>query len=310
MDMDAYYGAAAQLPAAISGALLRIAEKAAQSVTEIRLRSGRAITLSTAGGSLYITNDGALLQAPAHNLLITSHEMLSNCFHAVCGYSVHSFEASISNGFVPLPGGHRAGICGTALTDKNGAFTVKNITSINIRIARASFCRCDARIAALLDKTPVGLLLAGEPGSGKTTVLRGVAAALSEKGRRTAIVDERFEIAPVEQAGFSSAVPQHCDVLSGYPKHVGMQHALRCLAPDVILCDEVGSVDDVAAIRQAANAGVGMVATIHAADAETLLRRPQYTEMVRSGVFGAVAFLKGKAVPGEIAEVVDAAYFV
>ena len=55
---------------------------------------------------------------------------------------------------------------------------------------------------------------------------------------------------------------RHCDVLSGYPKHIGMQHALRALAPDVIVCDEVGAMEDIAAITQAANAGVGLVVTI------------------------------------------------
>lgn len=107
-------------------------------------------------------------------------------------------------------------------------------------------------------RTRVGLLIAGAPGSGKTTLLRAVLAELSAAGRKTAVVDERFEIAPVEQSGFCTRLPQHCDVLSGYPKHIGMQHALRALAPDVIVCDEVGAMEDIAAITQAANAGVGL----------------------------------------------------
>ena len=133
-----------------------------------------------------------------------------------------------------------------------------------------------------------------------------VLAELSAAGRKTAVVDERFEIAPVEQSGFCTRLPQHCDVLSGYPKHIGMQHALRALAPDVIVCDEVGAMEDIAAITQAANAGVGLVVTIHAPDAETLRRRPQYTALLQTGAFRHVAFLKGKETPGRISEVVDA----
>ena len=105
---------------------------------------------------------------------------------------------------------------------------------------------------------------------------------------------------------FCTRLPQHCDVLSGYPKHIGMQHALRALAPDVIVCDEVGAMEDIAAITQAANAGVGLVVTIHAPDAETLRRRPQYTALLQTGAFRHVAFLKGKETPGRISEVVDA----
>ena len=150
------------------------------------------------------------------------------------------------------------------------------------------------------------ILIAGHAGSGKTTLLRAVLAELSAAGRKTAVVDERFEIAPVEQSGFCTRLPQHCDVLSGYPKHIGMQHALRALAPDVIVCDEVGAMEDIAAITQAANAGVGLVVTIHAPDAETLRRRPQYTALLQTGAFRHVAFLKGKETPGRISEVVDA----
>ena len=85
-----------------------------------------------------------------------------------------------------------------------------------------------------------------------------------------------------------------------------MQHALRALAPDVIVCDEVGAMEDIAAITQAANAGVGLVVTIHAPDAETLRRRPQYMALLQTGAFRHVAFLKGKETPGRISEVVDA----
>ena len=66
-------------------------------------------------------------------------------------------------------------------------------------------------------------------------------------------------------------------------------------------------MEDIAAITQAANAGVGLVVTIDGArDAETLRRRPQYTALLQTGAFRHVAFLKGKETPGRISEVVDA----
>lgn len=302
--MDAFYHAAAQLPADVARTLGRIAPDAASAVTEIRLRSGRPVVLSTPEGARFISPAGQLTRQPGPDALFTEHTLLQTCFQAVCGYSVHSFSESIANGFVPMPGGHRAGVCGTAYTDSDGVFALKNITSINLRVARTALCACDARLTPLLCAARVGLIVAGEPGSGKTTLLRAIVARLSRLGRKTAVVDERCEIAPVGAAGFCSPPPVHCDVLSGYPKHTGMQHALRALAPEVLVCDEVGAVEEITAIAQAANAGVGLVVTMHAPDLAALRRRPQYAALLQTGAVSEIAFLRGAVAPGVLSEVV------
>lgn len=302
--MDAFYHAAAQLPADVAQPLRRIVPDAAANVTEIRLRSGRPAVLSTPSGARYVTSGGKLAQQPGPDALFTGHALLQACFQAVCGYSVHSFSESIANGFVTMPGGHRAGVCGTAYTDSDGRFALKNITSINLRIARTALCACDVRLTPLLRAARVGLIIAGEPGSGKTTLLRAILAQLSHLGRKTAVVDERCEIAPVEATGFCSPPPVHCDVLSGYPKHTGMQHALRALAPEVLVCDEVGALEEIDAIAQAANAGVGLVVTMHAPELAALRRRPQYAALLQTGAIFDVALLRGRAAPGVLSEVV------
>lgn len=301
--MDAFYHAAAQLPTDLSRPLRQIDAGQAARVTEIRLRSGRPVALSTPEGPRFLRPDGTLTRQPEAGAVSTPHALLQNCFRAICGYSMHTFSDCIAHGFVPMPGGHRAGVCGTAYVDGEGAFTLKNITSINVRIARAGQCVCDARLLPLLHAPRVGLIVAGEPGSGKTTLLRAVMEELSRAGRKTAVVDERFELAPVEADGFSAVPPLHCDILSGYPRAVGMQHALRALAPDVLLCDEVGTEQDAAAVGLAANAGVGLVVTIHAQRQEGLRRRPQYQALLQTGAFSEVAFLAGRQTPGKIAEV-------
>ena len=302
--MDAFYHAAAQLPAGLAQTLSRIAPDAAAAITELRLRSGRPVALSMPEGPCFVSPAGQLTRQPGPDALFTDHALLQACFQAVCGYSMHSFSESIANGFVPMPGGHRAGVCGTAYIDSDGAFALKNITSVNVRVARTSLCMCDARLVPLLRAARVGLILAGEPGSGKTTLLRAILAQLSQFGRKTAVVDERCELVPVGPEGFCSPPPVHCDVLSGYPKHIGMQHALRALAPEVLVCDEVGAVEEIAAIAQAANAGVGLVVTMHAPGLWALRRRPQYAALLQTGAVFDVAFLRGRAVPGVLSEVV------
>ena len=174
--MDAFYHAASQLPGAVSQALMRIPPRWAGDITEIRLRSGRPVSLSTPSGARFVSIDGGWREKPDTGVLSTPHTLVQNCFQAICGYSVHSFADCIANGFVPLPGGHRAGVCGTAFVDGSGTFTLKNITSINLRVARTGLCACDAVLRPLLCAPGVGLLIAGAPGSGKTTLLRAVLA--------------------------------------------------------------------------------------------------------------------------------------
>jgi len=108
-EMDAFYHAASQLPGAVSQALMRIPPRWAGDITEIRLRSGRPVSLSTPSGARFVSIDGGWREKPDTGVLSTPHALVQNCFQAICGYSVHSFADCIASGFVPLPGGHRAG---------------------------------------------------------------------------------------------------------------------------------------------------------------------------------------------------------
>ena len=85
----------------------------------------------------------------------------------------------------------------------------------------------------------------GEPDSGKTTLLRGVARELAKQNRAVAVIDERREIFPLEE---SAALP--LDILSGIPKGQAVQMALRTLSPQVILLDELGGMDELYALEQ------------------------------------------------------------
>ena len=314
-----FYEAARQLPPRLWEALRCVPPRTAAAVTEIRLRSGRCVVLSTARQNLLVDGRGHVWPTePAADgcgkdsgeadaaqplcPLCTPHREMDACFQALCGYSVHSWEGCIREGFVPLAGGHRAGMCGTALVENGAVCGLKNITSINIRIARPQLLQCDERLRACL-LTGQSVILAGPPASGKTTLLRAAAKVLSGAGQRVALVDERGELAPVQPDGFCGFVPLHCDVLSGYPKSAGMLQALRGLSPDVLICDEIGGMEDVRAAECAANAGVRLLVTLHAADMRQLLRRPQGRALAETGVFDSAVFLCGREKPGVVERV-------
>lgn len=301
--MDAYYDMIRWLPPELSAPMQRLEEEKAQTVTEVRLRSNRPLCCIGAGRTDILFSSRGPVTASAQDSWTLSHEMINRCFLALCRYSVHSQARALENGYLTLPGGHRVGVGGSAFYPEPGRLTVQNITSLNIRIARKEVLRLSPKFCRALRDMKSGMIVAGEPGSGKTTLLRAAVQVLSDINWQTAVVDERGELFPVGSTGFAFLPPGRCDVLSGYPKHIGMQHALRGLGPDVIVCDEVGDLNDVTAIEQAANAGVRLLVSIHAKDMIGLMRRPQYQALLKTGAFDSVVFLEGHLAPGRIREV-------
>lgn len=49
---------------------------------------------------------------------------------------MYNRQQEISNGFITINGGHRMGISGTGVYSKGDLVNVKDITSLNVRIAR------------------------------------------------------------------------------------------------------------------------------------------------------------------------------
>ena len=163
-DMSkAYYDAIKILPRVFAQQLQSVSPEQASRVAEIRLRSGRAIALTAPQWRQVVMAH----QTP----LKCTHAQLQECFQALCGYSVHSMQMYVQQGFVPVKGGHRAGVCGTIYPDEQGVLQLKNITSITLRVARKQLCVSSPTLIDLAKKAG-GVLFVGEPSSGKTTILR------------------------------------------------------------------------------------------------------------------------------------------
>ena len=187
---------------------------------------------------------------------------------------------------------------------------MRDISSINIRIARQVYGCASGVLQAVGKNLRDGVLVAGAPSSGKTTILRDIARQLSSglcgDVRKVAVVDERGEL-----AGTYRGVPQNdlgpcCDVLDGYPKGEGILQAIRSLSPEFIICDEMGGLADVEAAAQGLNAGVGMISSVHAGSVRELLRRQQALSLLHTGAFGYVVLLEGSREPGRVAGVYKA----
>ncbi len=251
---------------------------------EIRLRSDCKVNLRIKGEMKTL-----------EHLPPISTSILREAFDSICGYSVYAHRQEIAKGYITVRGGHRAGICGTAVTDNDNVTMLREITSINLRIAR-SFSGCSAQLFSCIGfERPCGILIAGAPMSGKTTLLRDIAAGLSKgaTGRRYAVsvIDERGELAAVHDSTPQYKCIRTCDVLSGYPKGEAITAAVRSMSPEIIVCDEIGTVSEAQAIGEGLNSGVSVIASVHAHSEDELMRRPVISQLLCTGAFEYIVLL-------------------
>lgn len=282
--------------------LMMLDESIKNKTSEIRLRSNRPVILYNGGESVFFNADSSTSTVIKNNTYICSLEELTDTFNRLCCYSIHTHQSSIVNGFVTMKGGHRAGIAGTAVSNTAGEITsIKDVSSLNIRIAR----ECENCSFEIVDKLFRGecksIIIAGPPASGKTTILRDLAKKLSSgdgcKCFKSVIVDERQEIAAVNNGLCENNVGFNCDVLDSYPKNDAITMAVKTLSPEIIFCDEIATEKEVSAIKAGVNSGVRFVVTVHASNFDELVLRPQIEKLLETFSFDYVVLLSNGEKP-------------
>ena len=248
---------------------------------EIRLRAGHPLTILLPEGEQWIRGETQEV----------SPQDLEQLCDIVTSYSRYAVTDQMAQGYLTAPGGFRIGICGSAVMQEGICRNLRQLSSANIRISRENIGISDSVLQQIVQSsTFCSTIIVAPPGAGKTTLLRDLVRNLSNgteqlSASRVAVVDERGEI-----AGAYHGVPQlsigcHTDILDGAPKSVGIPMLLRSANPQIIAVDEVTAREDLQAMMQAANCGVTLLATIHAADLQELKRKPLFAKLLALQVF-------------------------
>ncbi|MBR3641723.1 MAG: stage III sporulation protein AA, partial [Oscillibacter sp.] len=254
-----YEEAARFLPPRLRRAALELGETERARAEEFRLRAGKCMSVLVGG------------EERSLGMIVTPEELETLC-DAAADFSRYACMDSLRQGYLPVRGGFRLGVCGSAVM-KDGV--VSNLTRISSAALRIS---CERKgiareIAPRLFRGGgfCSTLILSPPGGGKTTLLRDLVRLLSTGGdtfpaQRVALIDERSEVAVMTGGQAQMDVGAHTDVLDGCQKALAIPMLLRAMNPQIIAVDEITLRRDIEAVLLASGCGVRILATIHAAD--------------------------------------------
>lgn len=293
------------LPPTIRPAMESIARNDLFPTQEIRLRANQPLAVVAGGQNLFVTHQGELTVSPSVSYKVTAED-IKNIFMCACQNSVYAYSKELQNGYITLSGGHRMGLAGRIIYENNTISTIRDLSSLSIRIAgEKKGCSHGIMPYLIRDGHIRSCAVISPPGGGKTTVLRDIARSASLRGHRVCIIDERSEIAGSSHGIARYDLGPSCDVLDGCDKTDGLQWALRCLSPSVIIVDELGSATEAQAVLQGISGGVSTVFSLHAANIRQAMQRSPMRLLIKQKVPDLCVVLGSSQAPGKIVDIYD-----
>ena len=259
-----------------------------ENAIEIRIRNNRPILIKLKDVDIII------------QYIITETEILY-ILEKLCENSIYAYKNQICQGYITILGGHRVGITGTCVIEDGKIINVKNISSLNFRIAREIKGCSNKFLKEVIDKehnTIFTTLIVSPPGKGKTTVLRDLVRNISNgipeihfRGKTCGVVDERGEISATYRGTPQNDIGIRTDIIENINKAQGMQILIRTMSPEIIACDEIGTKQDVVAIKYAVCSGVKGIFTMHGSNLKDVKGNSEIAELIENHWIEKIIFL-------------------
>lgn len=229
---------------------------------------------------------------------------IRNILSKMMNYSLYAYDEEIRQGYITIKGGHRVGLCGSCVLEGEKIKTINNISSLNIRVSKQVIGCSDSLMPYLINNGEIeNTIIISPPKCGKTTMIRDMARNIS-KNFKVCIIDERSEIGGLSLGKSSLDLGIRTDILDNCPKAQGIMMAIRSMSPDVIICDEIGTLKDMESILTAICCGIKIITTIHGKDENDLFERPVFKDILKNNAFKKGIILKGNEV-GQVGYIYD-----
>ncbi len=235
-----------------------------EELCEIRVRSNKNLVVYTFVGR-YVTD------------YIATQEDIDYILKIATSRSLYAVEESIKCGYISCDGGIRIGLSGEAVLDNGKLRSIKNINSLVIRIAK-SVQNLPMEVLPIINNFDNTLILS-PPFLGKTTLLREMTRRLSDKGNDILVIDERNEISATVDGKQNLDLGANTDVMVGVPKIACYEGAVRTMAPDIIVTDEIFGEREVDCLVDSVRSGVKVMATAHACNIDKFLLNKSYAPL-------------------------------
>ncbi len=256
-------------------------------VYDIRFRLGFPIKINIMGEKKVLYNDFG-------QAVICTQDDINDILNNLTENSLYAFNDQIKEGYLTSKCGIRVGIAGECVTENDKIITIKNPTSLNVRIPHKIFGASDVIYEKVFNNEVYNSLIISPPFTGKTTILKDLARRFNdESGLDILIIDERGE--------FSTVKGENIDVISNRNKKDAFLMGIRSLSPDVVIMDELGNANDFLAIEYAITCGVKIIATVHGDNEKDLIQKPY----MKAGVFERFIFLDKGVEKGVLKKVLD-----
>lgn len=114
------------------------------------------------------------------------------------------------------------------------------------------------------------------------------------QGLNVVVIDERGEISSSYRGVMQNDLGIRSDVINDIPKSIGMKIAIRSMAPQVLIADEIGSEDDSEAIKYAMCCGVKGVFSAHGNSLEDVMKNPELKGLIQDKIFEKIIIIKSR----------------